>query len=73
MQHDIRSELQGVLINRRGEGVVHHHQCADFFRGGGQTFNVDNLDGRVGRRFQVEHLTAFGNLHFYLCIVGGIA
>ena len=56
VQHDVRTQLQRVLQERRGEGVVDDHQRAVLVGDRGAGREVGQLQGRVGRRLEVDQL-----------------
>ena len=52
---DIGAQRQRVLIDRRGEGVVHHDECPRSVRCSGESGNIDDFECGIGRALEIEH------------------
>ena len=57
---DVGTERQRLLEVRRGEGVVDDQQGTGLVRDGGQRLDVADVEQRVGRRLDPDHLRAAG-------------
>src|ERR1700677_1212559 len=73
VQDNIGTEAEWCLIDRCCESVIHHDDGADRMRGPRQPLDVDDLDGRVGGRFQIYHPAALSDHGLHLLEVSGIA
>jgi len=69
----VRPERQGLLVDRGGQGVVDHHDRAGVVGDRGQPLDVDDLEGGVGGRLQVEQPAAPSQLGLDLPVIGGLA
>ena len=58
MHDHVRAEGQGLLQQRRGEGVVDADECPGPAAGGAQGGQVGHLEQRVGGGFQPEQVCA---------------
>ncbi len=56
VHHDVGAQGEGTLQVRRGERVIDHQASAVFARGGAQRRNRNNVQERVTRRLDPEHL-----------------
>src|SRR5215469_3739318 len=71
--HDqIRTEGQWVLVDGRGEGVIHDDERARAMRSAGQAGDVHYFDRGIGRSFQIEDFVATGEFGFDTGMVGGV-
>ncbi len=70
---EIGAELEWLLVDRRREGVVHDHDRADRSASLHQALEGEDLESGVGRRLQIEHATALGDLRFDRVPVVGLA
>ena len=73
MDDQVRAQRQGVGVDRRGDGVVYNNHCSNLVSRPRQPLNVDHFQGRVGRRFQIQHRAAFFDLGFDGFVVVGRA
>src|SRR3990172_12836203 len=55
MQRDIRSEREGLLEERRGEGVIHHRERPSLPRDAGDGADVAQPQERIGGSLQPYH------------------
>ena len=55
MNHNVRTEIQRTLQDRRAETVVHHQQRTAAFCHGCYRRHVGHLGERIRRRFQKQH------------------
>ncbi len=61
VQDQVRAQFQRALQHRRGEGVVHHHDQAVALGDGTHRGDVHDLQHRVGRGFDPDHLGLRGD------------
>ena len=70
---EIGAEVEGALVDRRREGVVHNDQRTGIPCRCGETLDVGQLECWVRRRLQVDELATRGDLRFDPTLVRGIA
>ena len=69
---DMRAELQRLLLQRRGEDVVHHQPRADRVGERRDRRDVDHFERRVGRAFEEEQLRVRPDRLFPVLDVGAV-
>jgi hypothetical protein len=73
VQHQIGPQLQGVLVDRGGKGVVHDDDGSDRVTSLGQASQIGHFDGGIRGAFQVENLTPFGDFGLDLVVISSVA
>ena len=61
IDHHIGAVVGGPLQNRRGENIVHHHARANPVGQRNNRLQIDQVQGRVGWRFEKDHRGAVLN------------
>ncbi len=69
----VRAQPQGLLVYRSCEGIVDHHDRAGCMRFGRQALDVDDLQRRVGRAFQIKDVAALVYFRLDRVEVGRVA
>lgn len=70
---NVHTSRHGVLIQRRGKGVVRHHQGTDALGCSYQSVDIEYFQGRVSRRLQTHQLAAFGDFTLDLLVIERLA
>ena len=69
----VHSERRGRLVHGRRECVIGNDHGTTRMRGSRQALDVNNLQSRIGRRFEVQHATAAFQLALDRSRIGRIA
>jgi hypothetical protein len=69
----VHTQRQRVLVQRRGERVIRHHNGTDTLGSGHQTLDIQYFEGRIGGCFQVHQLATLGDFPFDFFVIERLA